>query len=48
MNQTIKATGCERVIVTHGYTEIFAKWLREQGYDAQSEKTLYGEEEGEE
>ena len=48
LNQTIKATGCERVIVTHGYTEIFAKWLREQGYDAQSEKTLYGEEEGEE
>ena len=45
LNETIKATGCERVIVTHGYTEIFAKWLREQGYNAQSEKTLYGEEE---
>ncbi len=45
LNETIKATGCERVIVTHGYTEIFAKWLRELGYDAQSEKTLYGEEE---
>ena len=45
LNETIKATGCERVIVTHGYTEIFAKWLREQGYDAQSEKNIYGEEE---
>lgn len=45
LNETIKATGCERVIVTHGYTDIFAKWLRELGYDAQTEKTMFGEEE---
>jgi putative mRNA 3-end processing factor len=48
LNETIKATGCERVIVTHGYTDIFAKWLRTQGYDAITEKTMFGEEEGEE
>ncbi len=40
----IKATGCERVIATHGYTEIFARYLREElGYDARTEKTQYEE-----
>lgn len=41
LNQAIKDTGCEKVIVTHGYTEIFTKWLREQGYDAYGEKTQF-------
>jgi putative mRNA 3-end processing factor len=40
----IKATGCESVYITHGYTSVFSKWLREQGYDAHEVKTLYGEE----
>jgi putative mRNA 3-end processing factor len=38
---TIKATGCERVITTHGYTDIFAQYLREQGWDAITEKTEF-------
>ncbi|NGZ89187.1 ligase-associated DNA damage response exonuclease [Psychroflexus maritimus] len=38
---SIKATGCEKVICTHGYTDIFAKYLRELGYDARTEKTQY-------
>lgn len=46
LNQTIKDTGAERVFVTHGYTEVFSKWLREQGLDAQIVKTAYGETEG--
>jgi len=43
--QAIKATGAERVFVTHGYTDIFSRYLREQGYDAQIVKTDYGTEE---
>lgn len=42
---SIKATGCEKVICTHGYTDIFAKYLREIGYDARTEKTQYEENE---
>ncbi|GFE63588.1 ligase-associated DNA damage response exonuclease [Litoreibacter roseus] len=34
LNEAIKATGAERVFVTHGYTSVFARWLSEQGYDA--------------
>ena len=37
----IKATGCENVITTHGYTDIFAQYLREQGWNARTEKTQY-------
>jgi putative mRNA 3-end processing factor len=43
--QTVKETGCEKVIATHGYTEIFARYLREEmGLDARTEKTQYEEE----
>lgn len=41
----VKATGAERVYATHGYTEIFARYLTELGYDAREAKTGYGEEE---
>lgn len=37
----IEATGAEKVICTHGYTEIFSKYLREQGYDARTETTQF-------
>ena len=30
----IRATGAERVLVTHGYTEPVVRWLRENGWDA--------------
>ncbi|MEL6169328.1 MAG: ligase-associated DNA damage response exonuclease [Pseudomonadota bacterium] len=33
LNTAIRETGAERVLVTHGYTDIFARWLTEQGYD---------------
>lgn len=39
--ESIKATGAEKVICTHGYTEIFSRYLREQGYDARTEQTQY-------
>jgi putative mRNA 3-end processing factor len=40
--RAVKATECERVITTHGYTDIFSRYLREElGYDARTEKTQY-------
>lgn len=41
LNTAIKATGAERIFVTHGYTELFTLWLREQGYDAHVVSTEY-------
>ena len=41
LNATIKMTEAERVIVTHGYSNIFVKWLNEQGIRAQVESTEY-------
>lgn len=38
---SISATGAEKVICTHGYSEIFSRYLREQGYDARTEETQY-------
>lgn len=40
----IRATGCERVFVTHGYTAPFRRFLAEQGYVAGIVATEYGEE----
>ena len=39
--QTIEATGAEKIICTHGYTDIFSKYLMELGYDARTEATQY-------
>ena len=41
---TVKATGAERIGVTHGYVQEYTRWLREQGLDAYELKTLFGEE----
>ena len=42
LNEAVDATGAEHVYVTHGYQEIFARWLREEKQlDAQSVSTLY-------
>ena len=40
----INATGCENVITTHGYTELFAQYLNEQGWNARTQKTQYASE----
>ncbi len=47
LNTAIRETGAQRIFVTHGYTEIFAQWLREIGYDAQEVKTKFEGELGE-
>ncbi len=41
LNTAIEATGAEKIFVTHGYTEIYCKYLREQGYDAAIVKTEF-------
>ena len=38
---SIRATGAEKVICTHGYSDIFARYLQEEGYDACTEETQY-------
>jgi putative mRNA 3-end processing factor len=37
----IRATGAERVLLTHGYTAVVAQWLREQGVEAGVLATRY-------
>ena len=41
---TIKATGAERIGVTHGYIPVVVRYLREQGMDAYAIETRFREE----
>jgi putative mRNA 3-end processing factor len=41
LNKAVAATGATRVFVTHGYAEIFARWLTDKGLDAKEVKTQY-------
>lgn len=43
--QAIKQTDAENIYATHGYTDIFARWLNTQGYNAQVLKTEFGTDE---
>lgn len=40
--QTVKATGAERIYVTHGQTEVFSKYLNEIGLHAEPVTTVFG------
>ncbi len=40
--QTVKDTGAQRIIATHGYTDLFSQYLRSVGYDARVENTEFG------
>jgi putative mRNA 3-end processing factor len=42
--EAIKATGAQNIYTTHGYTDIFARYLNEIGYKAKVVATDYGEE----
>ncbi len=44
LQRAIGATGAARVIVTHGYEAVMVRWLQEQGLQAGSFGTEYGEE----
>lgn len=41
LNEAVLATGASRIIATHGYSDIFSQWLRQQGFDAGAEKTAF-------
>jgi putative mRNA 3-end processing factor len=45
LQRAIAATGAERVIVTHGYEAVMVRWLQQQGLQAGSFATEYGQEE---
>lgn len=44
----IKETEAQKVFVTHGYTDSYARWLNENNISAAEIKTMYGSEEQEE
>ena len=44
LTDTIRATGAERVWVTHGYTNTVVRWLGEQGIDAHVVPTRFSDE----
>lgn len=45
LNKAVAETGAEKIFVTHGYTSVFVKWLREKGYEAYELETMFlGEE----
>ena len=43
LQRAIVATGASRVIVTHGYEAVMVRWLQEQGLEAESFETRYGD-----
>lgn len=45
--QAVKATGAQKVFVTHGYQSTFARYLNEIGIEAEEVKTEYGDESSE-
>src|SRR5690606_32785679 len=47
LQAAIKGTGASRVYVTHGSTDVMQRWLTEQGLDARTFQTEYGNEEDE-
>lgn len=45
LNAVVNETGAEKILVTHGYTHTFARWLNEKGIEAEEVNTKYGNEE---
>ena len=45
--ETVKATGAQKVFVTHGFQAAFSRYLNENGIEAAEVKTEYGTEEEE-
>jgi putative mRNA 3-end processing factor len=45
LNTAIQASGASTVYVTHGYVPVMVRWLQEQGLEALSFETKFGEDE---
>lgn len=41
LNTAIRESGAETILVTHGYTAVFRRWLADQGYDARIVETEF-------
>jgi putative mRNA 3-end processing factor len=41
LNTAIRETGAEKVFITHGYSEVFSRWLQENGIESGEVKTQY-------
>ncbi len=41
LNEAVRACGAQKVYVTHGYQDAFARWLNESGIEAVAVRTLY-------
>ncbi len=41
LNQTIEATGASKIYATHGYTDVFRRWLESKGLEAGVVKTRF-------
>ena len=39
--RAVKESAAERIICTHGYTDIFSRYLRSRGYDARTQTTQF-------
>ncbi len=46
LNQAIKASGASRVLVTHGYADVLARWLTQNGLESQTLETRFEGEAG--
>jgi putative mRNA 3-end processing factor len=45
LNIAVMNTQAEKVYVTHGFTDVYARWLNEKGIEAHEVKTMYGDHE---
>jgi len=41
LNMAITETGAQKVYVTHGYTDVFSKWLNHSGVESQTVETAF-------
>jgi putative mRNA 3-end processing factor len=49
LNEAIAATHAERVLLTHGYSAVMARWLAEKGFQTETLATRFtGDSGGEE
>jgi putative mRNA 3-end processing factor len=46
LHQAIEASGASRVLVTHGYADVLARWLTEHGRESQTLETRFEGEAG--
>lgn len=41
LNKAVKLTEAKKIFVTHGYSDIYSKWLNHQGIESQTVETAF-------